>query len=181
MDLQEGAAHSLFTAHLLAGLQGEANGAGGVIRIFDLFDYVQQKVVAARKDQHPIFKAEIEENFPVALYQGGQKKAISPALPLSDGYAYDFFLSYSGTQADRLWIRTHLLPALEAHGLRVAVDFRGRLDYPRLNLVNRLYKPAAILYQSSPKRTCKVAWVNLKILSLNTWVTKIATIDLSPF
>jgi hypothetical protein len=108
---------------LLAGLRGEANGAGGVIRIFDLFDYVQPRVVADRPDQHPIFKAEIEENFPVALYRGGQKAATTAPSASGDGYRYDVFFSYSGTTADRTWVRSRLLPLLEAQQLRVAVGF----------------------------------------------------------
>lgn len=128
-----GADNSLFTSHLLAGLKGGANGAGGVIRIFDLFDYVQPRVVADKAVQHPIFKAEIEENFPVALSLGGNKAA-APAPPpaTSDGYAYDLFISYSGTKEDRAWVRSQLLPLLEERKLRVAVDFRAPLGLPKI-------------------------------------------------
>lgn len=132
-----GAANSLFTAHLLAGLQGGANGAGGVIRIFDLFDYTQPRVVADRPDQHPIFKAEIEENFPVALYRGGQKAATTVPSALDDGYRYDVFLSYSGTTTDRTWVRNRLLPLLEAQQLRVAVDFRAPLGVPKITFIEQ--------------------------------------------
>ena len=59
--VEPGASNSLFTEHLLGGLRGGAPGAGGVIRIFDLYDYVQQRVTAARDNQHPIV---LEENFP---------------------------------------------------------------------------------------------------------------------
>lgn len=38
--------NSLFTKYLLAGLQGQALSVGGVIRIFDLFHYVQPRVTA---------------------------------------------------------------------------------------------------------------------------------------
>lgn len=127
-----GASNSLFTTHLLAGLRGGANGAGGVIRIFDLFDYVQPRVVADRPDQHPIFKAEIEENFPVALHLGGQKQAVLSAPPSSDGYTYDVFISYSGSKEDRTWVRNQLLPLLEKHNLRAAVDFRAPLGVPKI-------------------------------------------------
>jgi hypothetical protein len=124
------ARHSLFTTHLLAGLEGGANGAGGVIRIFDLFDYIQPRVTAERSDQHPIFKAEIEENFPVALYRGGQKQAIPAPVSSPDQYDYDLFISYSGNREDRHWVRSQLLPHLEAYHLRVAVDFRAPLGLP---------------------------------------------------
>ena len=143
--IMPGAEHSLFTSHLLAGLRGEANGAGGVIRIFDLFDYVQPRVTADRPDQHPVFKAEIEENFPIALYRGGQKAtpaiqmAVRPAvqLGLDDGYAYDVFISYSGVKEDRAWVRTYLLPYLEAQQIRVAVDFRAPLGLPKIAFVEK--------------------------------------------
>jgi uncharacterized caspase-like protein len=38
------AANSLFTHHLLAGLRGGATSEDGMIRIFDLFEYVQLRV-----------------------------------------------------------------------------------------------------------------------------------------
>src|SRR5262249_23485986 len=60
-----GAAHGLFTEHLLGGLAGRAGGDDGFIRAFDLFGYVQTRVTAAHPNQHPVFKAEVEENFPV--------------------------------------------------------------------------------------------------------------------
>lgn len=126
-----GASNSLFTSHLLAGLKGGANGAGGVIRIFDLFDYVQPRVVADKPNQHPIFKAEIEENFPVALYLGGQKQPLA-ASPTEGAYEYDVFISYSGSREDRTWVRNHLLPLLERQNLRIAVDFRAPLGVPKI-------------------------------------------------
>jgi hypothetical protein len=127
-----GAKNSLFTSHLLDGMRGKALGAGGVIRIFDLFDYVQPRVTAEHSDQHPIFKAELEENFAVALYRGGQKVAIPAYATAGDGYEFDAFISYSGDKADGQWLRTSLLPPLESAGLHVAVDFRAPLGVPKL-------------------------------------------------
>jgi len=63
------AKNSVFTRHLLDGLRGGAPGPGGVIRIFDLFRYVQPKVTADQPNQHPFFKAALEVDFPVALYR----------------------------------------------------------------------------------------------------------------
>lgn len=63
------AQNSLFTQHMLVGLRGEAAGIDGFVRIFDLFNYLQPKVTADQPAQHPVFKAELEENFPIALYR----------------------------------------------------------------------------------------------------------------
>ena len=71
-----GARNSVFTTALLDGLRGAADKSGsGFIRIFDLFDYVSEAVPKLiPNDQHPIFHADrVEDNFPVALSQGGKK------------------------------------------------------------------------------------------------------------
>ncbi|MCL2931457.1 MAG: hypothetical protein MGG11_03925 [Trichodesmium sp. MAG_R03] len=68
--------NSLFTKHLLEGLQGGIFSNNGLIRTFDLFEYLQPKITAEEPRQHPIFKANLEENFPIALYLSGQKEAI---------------------------------------------------------------------------------------------------------
>lgn len=126
-----GAPNSLFTQHLLDGLRGGAPGPGGVIRIFDLFHYLQPKVTAAHHDQHPIFKADLEENFPIALYCGGKAPAPMPGSPV-DEFKYDVFLSYRQQEPDKAWVRKVLLPRLEkASGLRACVDYRDfRLGAP---------------------------------------------------
>jgi len=129
--IMPGAANSLFTQHLLAGLRGGAPGPGGVIRIFDLFNYLQPRVSADEPKQHPIFKAELEENFPVALYLGGQAPALPAATTTADGFAYDVFLSYRQQEPDKTWVRKTLRPKLEADGLRVCIDHRDfRLGAP---------------------------------------------------
>lgn len=72
-----GARNSLFTHHLLDALRGGARTHGdGLIRVFEIFNYVAEKVRgAAPGRQHPIFKAsDLEDNFPVALDRGGAKK-----------------------------------------------------------------------------------------------------------
>ncbi|OAM91563.1 caspase family protein [Termitidicoccus mucosus] len=71
-----GAKNSLFTEHLVAALRGGAHTQGdGLIRIFDIFNYVAEKVRGAAPGlQHPVFKAsDLEDNFPLALDRGGQK------------------------------------------------------------------------------------------------------------
>jgi Caspase domain/TIR domain len=119
-----GAVNSLFTQHVLDGLRGSVPSPGGVIRIFDLFDYVQPRVTAAQPNQHPLFKGEIEENFPIALYLGGK---LAPPIPMArpaDDFSHDVFISYRQQEPDRSWVRKRLLPELEAQGIRAFVDYR---------------------------------------------------------
>lgn len=119
------ASNSLFTQHLLAGLQGGIASDDGLIRIFDLFEYVQPKVTVEQPNQHPIFKAELEENFPIALYLGGQKGVI---LQVEPGFRYDAYISYVDTEPDATWVWDTLLPQLEDAGLKIAVS--GDVDEP---------------------------------------------------
>ena len=119
------APNSLFTKHLLAGLQGGIASDDGLIRIFDLFEYVQPRVTADQSIQHPIFKAEIEESFPVALYLGGQKGVVPRD---QDGYRYDAYISYVDKEPDTTWVWETLMPRLEQAGLRVAVS--GDVEAP---------------------------------------------------
>lgn len=118
-----GADNSVFTQHLLAGLRGGVLGPAGLIRIFDLFDYLQPRVTADQPNQHPLFKAELEENFPVALYLGGKVPAIPSVSPASDEFDYDVFISYRQKEPDKTWVRKTLLPRLKAEGVRVCIDF----------------------------------------------------------
>jgi hypothetical protein len=121
--VRPGDTHSVFTKHLLAGLRGQAPGPGGVIRVFDLFNYVQPNVVAEQPDQHPVFKCEIEENFALALHTGGRGTPVLAASEAPrDGFKYDVFLSYAATGSDANWTRKVLLPRLKASGLRVCID-----------------------------------------------------------
>jgi len=136
--VMEGAENSLFTQHLLAGLLGGALGSGGVIRILDLFNYLQPKVTADQPGQHPILKVEIEENFPVALYLGGKAPMPTPAQPLEEGYVYDVFISYRQQKPDKDWVRKTLKPRLEKQGLKVCVDYRDfRLGAPLVKEMER--------------------------------------------
>ena len=119
------AANSLFTQHLLAGLRGGIASDDGLIRIFDLFEYLQPRVTGGQPNQHPIFKAELEENFPVALYQGGQ----SGVVPRDEqGFRHDAYISYVDRDPDAGWVWDTLVPRLEGAGLRVAVS--GDVEAP---------------------------------------------------
>ncbi|GAA6618390.1 caspase family protein [Scytonema sp. NUACC26] len=132
-----GAGNSLFTQHLLDGLKGEVIAPGGVIRILDLFSYLQPKVTKDWPQQHPILKAEIEENFPVALYMGGKAATPLPTTSPNDAYEYDVFISYLAKDADKTWVRKTLLPSLESKGLRVAIDSRFPLGVPLIISMER--------------------------------------------
>lgn len=76
-----GERNSVFTSAMLSGLKGGApTSTDGMIKVFDLFNHVSERVrQAVPGRQHPVFKAsDLEENFPVALALGGGKSA-SPA------------------------------------------------------------------------------------------------------
>jgi hypothetical protein len=125
---RDGAAYSLprarngiFTGHLLAGLRGEAQGTGGVIRVLDLYDYVQRQTTAQMPEQRPVFKAELEENYPLALYRGGAAPATAVAES-RDGKRYDAFISHAAAEAE--WVTGVLVPRLEALGLRLCLEDR---------------------------------------------------------
>jgi metacaspase-1 len=78
-----GMQNSLFTHYLLKALGGAVIPLGDqMIRVFDVFQYVSEKVPARAKanhaTQHPIFKAQdLETNFPLALRMGGKRPSAS--------------------------------------------------------------------------------------------------------
>jgi len=119
------AENSLFTQHLLAALRGGVPSEDGLIRIFDLFEYLQPRVTGDWPDQHPIFKAELEENFPVALYLGGQQGTVPTD---EQGFRYDAYVSYVDQEPDATWVWDTLVPQLERAGLRIAVS--GDVEEP---------------------------------------------------
>ena len=120
-----GAPNSLFTHHLLAGLRGGIPSDDGLVRIFDLFEYLQPRVTGDQPHQHPIFKAELEENLPVALYLGGQQGVVPQD---EQGFRYDAYVSYVEREPDAAWVWETLVPRLEGAGLRVAVS--GDVEEP---------------------------------------------------
>jgi metacaspase-1 len=89
-----GMRNSLFSAKLLEALKGKGYRRGdGLIRIFDVFNHVSEKVRAEAPNQHPIFKAHnLEDNFALALDRGGQKGPVvatadsTTAAPASDDW-----------------------------------------------------------------------------------------------
>jgi len=70
--------NSVFTHYLLKGLKGEVAAISpwgdGLIRVFDLFNYVSAQVPQARP-QHPVITNSTSQNFPIALYRGGTQEA----------------------------------------------------------------------------------------------------------
>lgn len=71
------APNSLFTQCLLEAMGGQAKHEGdGLLRIFDVVSYVFREVPKRQPKQHPIFKVnDLDANFPVALFMGGEKSA----------------------------------------------------------------------------------------------------------
>jgi hypothetical protein len=137
--VREGARYGIFTGHFLDGLQGGAPGAGGVIRIFDLYDYTQRKVVADQPNQHPVFKAELEENYALARYRGGavSDRGTTAAPPLADGFAHDAYISFCKDKLDKTWARRTFLPALKGAGLNVVSEDDFALGAPLINEMER--------------------------------------------
>lgn len=76
--IMRGASNSAFTAALLEGLVGQADHQNtGLVKLFDLFDYVSKRVPKITNDQqHPVLRTKIEQNFPLALSLGGIKGAV---------------------------------------------------------------------------------------------------------
>ncbi|HEX8115546.1 MAG TPA: TIR domain-containing protein, partial [Kofleriaceae bacterium] len=133
-----GQRNGVFTRHLLDGLRGAAEGAGGVIRIFDLYHYVQQRVISEIGVQRTVFKSELEDNYPIALYCGGAAPAV-PLAPAPDALTYDAFISYDRSEArDCVWVEQVVVPRLEARGLRLCLEHRDfRFGRPRIREMER--------------------------------------------
>lgn len=124
--------NGLFTKHLLAGLRGGAQRTGGLVRICDLFEYAQRGVKNEAPDQHPVFKAELEENFPIA--RCSVTVAEAPASSL-DGYKQDVFVHALEAGPDREWLRKVLRPALLKRNLRVWDADQFLLGMPRIRAI----------------------------------------------
>ena len=79
-----GAKNSLFTQTLLEALNGKARQRGdGLLRLFDVVEYVWEEVPKRYAQQHPIFKAQdLDASFPIAMYLGGQK-SLTPDAALA--------------------------------------------------------------------------------------------------
>lgn len=123
--IQQGDENSLFTKHLLAGLRGGAKSDDGLIRIFQLFEYIQPRVTGENNNQHPVIQVALEDNFPVALRLSGTKSSSST---LEEPYLYDAFVNFADSEQDKNYVWSVLLPHLRSAGLRVAVS--GDVEEP---------------------------------------------------
>jgi hypothetical protein len=74
------AKNSLFTQCVLEAMDGKARQSGdGLLRIFDLVNYLFEQVPARKPEQNPIFKvSDLDKNFAVSLFLGGSKD-VAPA------------------------------------------------------------------------------------------------------
>lgn len=131
-----GERNSLFTKHLLDGLRGGAAGEDEFVRVFRLYEYVQPKVTAQHAAQHPRFKCNLEENFPISFYKGGQKRIAPPTAVNDDEFAYDVYISYTDKEPDSKWVWDTFIPQLEKEGFdpkRIAVA--GEVERPGVTLL----------------------------------------------
>ena len=117
--IMPGAENSLFTEHLLAGLRGGVLSSDGLVRIFNLYEYLQPRVTGDNPRQHPLFRAEVEENFPIAFYVGG-RKGVVPTV--GDGFRYDAYINYVDEEPDSTYVWDTLIQRLKDAGLKVAVS-----------------------------------------------------------
>lgn len=120
--IQTDAPHSLFTRCLLDGLRGGIGSEDGLIHIFALYDFIEQRVRQAEARQQTVLKGEIETNFAIALAQGGQRSGHVEPDP---AFEYDAYISYAQESADEQALLTTLLPRFRQQGLRIALAHRS--------------------------------------------------------
>ncbi len=93
-----GARYGLFTEHLIAGLRGAAGGADGLVRVLDLYHYVQRNMVDRCPAQRPVLKTELEDNYPVALFQAARRVLDAPSPPKE--FTYDVLVIHASSDRD---------------------------------------------------------------------------------
>lgn len=183
-----GQPYGLFTQHLLDGLRGGVASEDGLIHIFDLFEYLQPLVTSANPLQHPVFKAQVEQNFPIAHYRGGQKGVIPRD---GAGFRYDAYVSYVDRDPDAGWVWDKLLPRLKAEGLRVAVSGDvGELGVARVVNMERgitqakrtllVLSPAYLNDQMADFESNLSQWQGIKERTARLVPVKFADVDLPP-
>ena len=120
--------NSLFTKHLLAGMKGNVQSFDNYVRVFNLFEYIQPKVTSENRNQHPVFKCDLEENFVVARNPTAKRPQLN-----DEGFLYDVYITYADENPDLKWVWEELVPHLEQSGLRIAVS--GVVEEPGTFLV----------------------------------------------
>jgi hypothetical protein len=130
--LLHGDRNSLFTKHLLAGLRGGVKSDDTTIRVSRLWEFLWPRVNQEMSRQHPIFKGEMEESFPVALYLGGQQEEIATD---EQGYEYDAFISFAQVEPDMEFVWTQLVPFLQEKGVRLAIAGDPEVVEPGVEMV----------------------------------------------
>ena len=85
----------------------------------------------------------------------------------NDKFTYDVFISYSSK--DRPWVRTELLPRLEAAGLRACIDFRDFAPgAPTVDEIQRAVLTSRKTLLILTPNYLKSAWVEFESLMLQT-------------
>jgi hypothetical protein len=177
-NIMPGDEHSLFTKHFIAGIEGGIASDDGMIRIFNLFEYVQPLVTSECRDQNPVFYSKIKDNFPIALYLGGKKGVIPKD---AEGFRFDAYISYVNKEPDATWVRETLLPRLKEANLRIAIS--GRVGEPGVDRVVNIERGV-----SQAKRTILVLsknylaahWATFESVLAQTMGIKAGTYPLLP-
>lgn len=130
----------IFTAQLLNALRGGASHNDGVIRLVDLFNYIQSRLMGEFPNQHPVLRLASTENFPIALYLGGPNRDIRVD---EQGFGYDVFLVYPKEDQITAWILGQLVPQIEEARLRIVsynleAVHREAVTYPLLAQARRV-------------------------------------------
>ena len=136
--VQPGMRNSLFTHHLLEALRGNTETrSDGLVRVFDVFEYVSQKV-ATGGAQHPIFKAaSLEDNFPIAL----APRKVKQPQPVDQRLLRErIFHSFNNEDLDLLCADVQHNLARDGIHLKVSLDVVGGtgLEIKILNLIRYL-------------------------------------------
>ena len=123
-----GANNSVFTTHVLDGLKGKAASLDGFIRIFELFNYIQPKVLEDSDKQHPIFKAELENNFAIAFHENYKEIAKEISNQSEEKFKYDVFISFYDDKETYLWLEEEFIPLLKENELKVVTSLDTSRD-----------------------------------------------------
>ena len=146
------ARNSVFTSHLLGALRGQGRTSGdGLIRVFDVFNHVSEKVKReVQGRQNPVFKASgLEDNFPVALDRGGVESDASASDAVGESDVWSQLaeimpdLYPAGPMDQEVWARAGGEPS------RLHLQETGRVAwFKALRMIRQGGGGAAILRES---------------------------------